>query len=82
MLECIEFPNKNITSKIQAMKNTQGEKPDELQGERKKDKEGTRREFKKDIPTKCSVQVLSETRFKTVKKIDSTETAGNLCTDK
>lgn len=56
-MECIEFQNKNITSKIQAMKNTQGKKPDELQGEREKDEEGIRREFKKDTPTKCNVQV-------------------------
>lgn len=39
MVECIEFCNKNITSKIQAAKNTQGEKPDELQGEREMKKE-------------------------------------------
>ena len=57
-MECIEFRNNNITSKTQVTKNTQREKPDVLQG--KKDEEGIRREFKKDIATKYNVQVLSE----------------------
>lgn len=38
-MEHIKFQNKNVISKIQAMKNIQGGKYDELQGERARDGE-------------------------------------------